>query len=57
MKRICRIIFDDPERDTRVVAHADRYAAAYHSFACSTIRFMDSAFRAAWPRWQLLKYT
>ena len=30
MKRICRIIFDDPERDTRVVAYVDRYAADRH---------------------------
>jgi len=30
MAGMCRIIFDDPERDTRVVACADRYAADRH---------------------------
>ena len=30
MAGLCRIIFDDPERDTRVVAYADRYAADRH---------------------------
>ncbi len=30
MLKLCRIIFDDPERDTRVVAYADRYAADRH---------------------------
>ena len=30
MGKLCRIIFDDPERDTRVVAYADRYAADRH---------------------------
>ncbi len=30
MAKPCRIIFDDPERDTRVVAYADRYAADRH---------------------------
>ena len=27
MAKLCHIIFDDPERDSRVVAYADRYAA------------------------------
>ncbi len=30
MLKLCRIIFDDPERDTRVVAYADRYGADRH---------------------------
>jgi hypothetical protein len=30
MQGIVHIIFDDPERDTRVVAYADRYAADRH---------------------------
>ncbi len=30
MRKTCRIIFDDPERDSRVVAYADRYAADRH---------------------------
>ena len=30
MARLCKIIFDDPERDTRVVAYANRYAADRH---------------------------
>ena len=30
MPRLCRIVFDDPERDSRVVAYADRYAADRH---------------------------
>ena len=30
MAGMCRIIFDDPERDTRVVAYAVRYAADRH---------------------------
>jgi len=34
MKSICRIIFDDPERDSRVVAYADRYAADRHGELC-----------------------
>ena len=30
MPKLIKIIFDDPERDTRVVAYADRYAADRH---------------------------
>ena len=30
MSKLCHIIFDDPERDTRVVAYAGRYAADRH---------------------------
>jgi len=30
MPRLCKIIFDDPEKDSRVVAYADRYAADRH---------------------------
>ena len=25
MSKLCRVIFDDPERDSRIVAYADRF--------------------------------
>ena len=30
VSRLCKIICDDPEKDTRVVAYTDRYAADRH---------------------------
>ncbi len=30
MPQLCRIVFDDPARDTRVVAYVDRFAADRH---------------------------
>jgi hypothetical protein len=34
---------------------AESLTSLHHSLTCSMIRFMDSAFFAACPRWQLLK--